>query len=198
MGSFIGIQVDGEVLQRIAAADPAATRALYGQLAGPCFALIRRLVRDWAAAEDIFQDAMLAVLQQAGSFRGEAPFGIWVRQIVLRHCLMYLRSPWQRARRALFEVSEGSFEPVSAEPGLADALDLERALAQLAPTARAVLWLHDAEGLTHEQIAAGFGRSTSFSKSQLSRAHAALRLLLAPVEEDSACRALNPVAASSA
>ncbi len=196
MSSFIGLQTEPELLRRIAAGDPAAARELYEQLAGPCFALIRRLVRDWAAAEDIFQEAMLAVLTQAGSFRGEAPFGAWVRQIVLRRCLMHLRSPWQRARHALFEAGERGLEPAVVAPALADALDLERALAQLSPTARAVLWLHDVEGLTHDEIAAGFGRSTSFSKSQLARAHARLRELLGPAEEPP-CRALNPVAAPS-
>jgi DNA-directed RNA polymerase specialized sigma24 family protein len=39
--------------------------------------------------------------------------------------------------------------------------------------------MHDVEGLTHEEIAASFGKSVSFSKSQLSRAHALLRVRLA-------------------
>jgi DNA-directed RNA polymerase specialized sigma24 family protein len=38
-----------------------------------------------------------------------------------------------------------------------------------------VVWLHDGEGLTHVEIAELFGRSVSFSKSQLSRAHQRLR-----------------------
>jgi DNA-directed RNA polymerase specialized sigma24 family protein len=59
-----------------------------------------------------------------------------------------------------------------------------------------VLWLHDAEGLTHEEIAAAFGRSNSFSKSQLARAHAQLRQWLEPSEE-AACPVLNPAAAPS-
>ena len=58
---------------------------------------------------------------------------------------------------------------------LAELMDLERAMDSLSDTARTVLWLHDAEGLTHEEIAAAFGRSTSFSKTQLARAHQTLR-----------------------
>ena len=47
---------------------------------------------------------------------------------------------------------------------------------------RAVVWLHDVEGFTHAEIGTALGRSPSFSKTQLSRAHARLRDLLADVE----------------
>jgi RNA polymerase sigma-70 factor (ECF subfamily) len=61
------------------------------------------------------------------------------------------------------------------DPPLAERIDLERALARLPAIARAIVWMHDVEGLSHEEIAALFGRSISFSKSRLSRAHALLR-----------------------
>jgi RNA polymerase sigma-70 factor (ECF subfamily) len=54
-------------------------------------------------------------------------------------------------------------------------MDLEAALESLSETSRAVVWLHDVEGYTHEEIASMMGRTASFSKSQLARAHARLR-----------------------
>jgi RNA polymerase sigma factor (sigma-70 family) len=54
-------------------------------------------------------------------------------------------------------------------------MDLEAALERLSATARAVVWLHDVEGYTHEEIAAMMGKTPSFSKSQLARAHTRLR-----------------------
>ena len=54
-------------------------------------------------------------------------------------------------------------------------MDLEAALERLSETSRAVVWLHDVEGYTHEEIAAMMERTVSFSKSQLARAHARLR-----------------------
>jgi DNA-directed RNA polymerase specialized sigma24 family protein len=53
--------------------------------------------------------------------------------------------------------------------------------------ARAVVWLHDAEGFTHEEIAALTGKTASFSKSQLARAHERLRRSLVPESEGEAC-----------
>ena len=102
---------------------------------------------------------------------------------------MYLRSPWQRARFAFADPGDGEDEARNLPPG-ADAsldlplqIDLSRALATLAPRTRAVVWLHDVEGLTHEEIARGFGRTVSYSKSQLARAHQSLKVLLHAPEE---------------
>jgi len=49
------------------------------------------------------------------------------------------------------------------------------ALERLTETSRAVVWLHDVEGYTHEEIATMMGKTPSFSKSQLARAHVRLR-----------------------
>jgi len=57
-------------------------------------------------------------------------------------------------------------------------IDLERAFEQLTDTSRAVVWLHDVEGYTHEEIGELMGKSVSFSKSQLARAHVRLRGML--------------------
>jgi DNA-directed RNA polymerase specialized sigma24 family protein len=68
-----------------------------------------------------------------------------------------------------------------------DRVDLEAALEAMSPTARAVVWLHDVEGYTHDEIATLMDKSTSFSKSQLARAHLRLRALLAPEREAGSC-----------
>jgi RNA polymerase sigma factor (sigma-70 family) len=186
MSRFLDIPVDETCLRLAAGGDRTAQRQLYEQVAGPVFALIRRLVSQRVVAEDIFQDCMVSLLRHLPAFRGEAPFGAWVRQIALRHCLMHQRSPWQRARRALEsvvgtdEARDSRWRPVQDAPS-GDMIDLERALARLPDVARTVVWMHDVEGLDHAEIAALYGRSVSFSKSQLSRAHALLRTQLEEV-----------------
>ena len=209
MSRFLDIPVDAECLRLSAAGDRDAQRLLYGQLAGPVFALIRRMVTPRASAEDVFQDCMVSLLRSLPGYRGDAPFGAWVRQIALRQCLMHLRSPWQKARRALATVVAGEDEGLAAAEPRTEApqpelLDVERALATLPDVARAVVWMFDVEGMSHEEIAAVFGRTVSFSKSQLSRAHALLRArlsesapsldrLVAPVEQGLAAQGrVNP------
>jgi len=73
-------------------------------------------------------------------------------------------------------------------PGFrSESIDVERALATLPPTARAVVWMFEVEGYSHQEIAREFGRSVSFSKSQLARAHARLRAWLEPQENRQSC-----------
>ena len=49
------------------------------------------------------------------------------------------------------------------------------------PGARTVFLLHDVEGYTHEEIAESLGITSGGSKSQLFKARAKLRKLLAPL-----------------
>jgi RNA polymerase sigma factor (sigma-70 family) len=191
MTRLLDIQLSEEERQAVLARDEAARERLYRQLAGPVFQLIGRLVPLKAAREDVFQDTMLAVYEHLPRFRGEAPFGAWVRRIAVNRSFMYLRSPWQRARFWLSETDAPGSADSAGEPQTEEALrrlaavpgdsgaacDVQRLLAQLAPTARAVVWLYEVEGWSHAEIAASSGRSISFSKSQLARAHARLRLL---------------------
>lgn len=92
---------------------------------------------------------------------------------------MFLRSPWHRVRLHLEnesepEISLGLAALITPAPPV-EGLDVERALKSLSATARAVVWLYEVEGYSHEEIASLFGRTVSFSKSQLARAHLQLR-----------------------
>ncbi len=87
---------------------------------------------------------------------------------------MQLRSPWRRARVYWEDFAQSAGELTdSTDPAFA--VDAERALRRLTATARAVLWLHTVEGYSHADIGAQFGRSESFSKTQLARALRRLR-----------------------
>jgi RNA polymerase sigma factor (sigma-70 family) len=173
------IQVAEGVLAGARAGDPGAQAQLYTLLAPGMFALIRRIVGVRAVAEDVFQDSMIMIFEQLDRYRQEAPLGAWAAKIALSRSLMFLRSPWHRARLSFgyHADAEALLAPARVSlPGPdAEAFDLERALASLTPTARAVVWLHEVEGWSHEEIARDFGRTVSFSKSQLARAHVRLR-----------------------
>jgi DNA-directed RNA polymerase specialized sigma24 family protein len=190
MTRLVEIAVDSEQLARACAGEDRARQALYAALAPATLNLIRRLVGHRALSEDLFQDSMLLFFERLPQYRQEAPVGAWLRQIAVSRCLMYLRSPWKRARLCLEPVDGGVAADVAAlvTPGYAgELIDLERALAALAPTARAIVWMYEVEGYSHQEIAHAFGRSVSFSKSQLARAHARLRVLLEPEGHPPSC-----------
>jgi RNA polymerase sigma-70 factor (ECF subfamily) len=201
MSRLLQIELPADVLRGARAGEPGAQAALYRAFAGPVYALIRRLAPRAAVADDLFQDTFVEVLQSLGRFRGEAPLGAWIRRIAVSKCLMYLRSAWNR--RLLWLDSQAGGTDGRGSTSLLDALaempgegvdqsiDLHAALARLTPVARAVLWLHDVEGYTHSEIAALYGRTPSFSKSQLMRAHLRLRELLQDRVEVEACTPLS-------
>jgi RNA polymerase sigma factor (sigma-70 family) len=176
------LQVEPQILAAARAGDRAAQGELYGRVAAPTLRLLGRLVPGHAA-EDVFQDTMMAVFARLQEFRGDAPFGAWVRAIAVNRALMHLRSPWHRLRiwvaagvEATADERQGA-AAVERTEAIAVRIDLASLLDRLPPASRAVLWLYEVEGYSHEEIARAFGRSVSFSKSQVARAHRRLQHL---------------------
>ena len=189
------IEIPQELLRQASQGDEAAQMVIYTATAPATFALIRRLIANRAVAEDLFQESMMTLFERLPQFRGEAPLGIWLKRIAVSKCLMFLRSPWHRVRLHLendseFEATQGVGALSTAAP-LMESLDMERALESLSPTARAVVWLHEVEGYSHEEIAGFFGRTASFSKSQLARAHTKLREWFEPREGTPICTSIH-------
>jgi RNA polymerase sigma factor (sigma-70 family) len=192
---LVEIEIPPEVLRQACRGDEAAQVVIYTATAPATFALIRRLIANRAMAEDLFQETMMALFQRLSEFRGEAPLGAWLRQIAVSKCLMFLRSPWHRARLHLEGEGEtamayGLGALISPAPA-AEGLDVEKALATLSPTARVIVWLYEVEGYSHEEIGRFFGRSISFSKSQLSRAHVKLREWFEPSGGRQTCTSIQ-------
>ena len=192
------IEISPDELAAARAGDVGARRALFDRVAPATLGILRRIVRQKALADDLLQDTLIAMYEHLPDFRGEAPFGAWVRRIAVSRCLMAFRSPWHRARITLDAwMDSGAVGPVEPEGRDAELIDLDRALARLAPLTRTVVWLYDVEGWSHEEIARAFDRSVSFSKSQLARGHARLREhLVVPVSAPCASVGVSPPAQS--
>ncbi len=179
-----------ETVARARRGDRDAHAELYAAFAGPVFTLARRMLASKALAEDVLQETFVEVICKIGGFRGEAEVGTWIKRIAINKCLMHVRSSWVSRR-----VPASDDEPAGAEPRgqLDQQLALERALDQVHDVARAVVWLHDVEGYTHAEIGRMMGRTASFSKSQLARAHDRLRLLLQGGREESGTELCTPL-----
>ena len=150
--------------------DPAALEALYRAFEVPVYNLARRICRTAEDAEDVLQETFLEVCRSIGQYRGDGSLWGWIRTIAASKALMRLRRNKYRDTDELHdEVVANRREDTPLR------MDLEAALERLSETSRAVVWLHDVEGYTHEEIAAMMGKTPSFSKSQLARAHARLR-----------------------
>ena len=166
-------------VQRALAGDQAAMRALWTRHAPHVDVVVRRLVgQDTDLAADIAQDVWIQIFRALPSFRGDAQFGTWAHRIAVNRTLNALR----RTRRLAAVEVEVEDDSATVEPEADRALlaaSIEEAAAKLSPGARTVFLLHDVEGYTHEEIATELGITAGGSKSQLFKARAKLRVLLA-------------------
>ncbi len=185
----ISLAVPDILVARAQSGDLGALEALYRAFETPVYNLALRVLRRPEDAEDVLQETFLEVVRSIKQYRGEGHLWGWIRQIATSKALMRIRHDRVRETEEFHEESAaGAGEAAGVgvmagsggmSPGAVPAqIDLERAFEQLSDTSRAVVWLHDVEGYTHEEIAEQMGKTVSFSKSQLARAHVRLRRML--------------------
>jgi RNA polymerase sigma factor (sigma-70 family) len=169
MDSYFVANADA-VLADARRGDAAALEKLFRAFENPVYNLARRICRTAEDAEDVLQETFFEVCRSIQRYRGEGSLWGWIRTIAASKALMRLR------RNKYRDTDELDDQVVpSRREDAALRMDLEAALERLGETSRAVVWLHDVEGYTHEEIAEMMGKTVSFSKSQLARAHTRLR-----------------------
>ena len=167
------------LIRRAISGDESALRALWTRHAPHIDMVVRRLVgTDPDLAADIAQEVWIQIFRALPSYRGDSQFGTWAHRIAVNRTLNALRKT-RRLANIETEVQEDSavVEPDHERSFIAQSI--EEAAAKLSPGARAVFMLHDVEGYTHEEIADELGITPGGSKSQLFKARAKLRTLLA-------------------
>ncbi len=175
---------DPLTIRRAINGDEAALRALWVEHAPRIDAVVRRLVGDPDQAADIAQEVWIQIFRALPTWRGDSQFSTWAHRIAVNRTLNALRSVRRIAKiETLIEDDTVAVEDDPDRSFLAQSID--EAVRQLSPGARAVFVLHDVEGYTHEEIATELGITSGGSKSQLFKARAKLRRLLAHLVDHS-------------
>ena len=176
------------IIRRAIDGDERALRALWTRHAPHIDMVVRRLVgHDLDLAADVAQEVWIQIFRALPSYRGESQFATWAHRIAVNRTLNALRRTRRLAgiETAVDEYT-ASVEPDTDRAFVAESI--EQAAAQLSPGARTVFVLHDVEGYTHEEIAETLGITAGGSKSQLFKARAKLRKLLAHLIDDADVR----------
>ncbi len=180
--STFAIETSPELVAALRQGDAAAQTEVFRHFERPVYTLALRICQDEHDAMDVLQDTFVQAFSRIGQYREESPFWGWLRQVAVNTCLGRLR---KRRSNHLSLVPQHHAEAAAEHPDAQ--LDLAGALARLKPDARAIVWLYDVEGYSHKEIADLYGKSVSYSKTQLSRAHMRLRELLARDEGGDLC-----------
>ena len=178
----VAIRAEEAILvARCRTGDRGAMRIIYERYRRRVFSLVMRIAGA-EEAEELTQEVFLKAFRGVDKFRGEAQLGTWLYRMAVNAALTQVTRAKGR-RKASEELLEGVAAPVSAAVSDGDPKvrgRLEMALLALPAGYRAVLVLHDVEGLQHEEIAEVLGCRVGTSKSQLHKARAKMRDLLGP------------------
>ena len=138
--------------------DPAARVATLFDAHHPrLFRLARRLSRSTDDAHDLVQETFLRVARAPHSVPyGETHEEAWLVRILVNLC----RDRWRWSAVRTKAAADGHLDPDTAgspEPALLARAMVQRALEQLAPRRRAILVLHELEGIPIKNIAVMLG-----------------------------------------
>ena len=159
---------DAALLADVAAGDHGSFAALVERYQARFFTVARRMLGDDAEAEDAVQTALLRIYRSASDYRDEWRGSTWLYRVLTNVCIDLWRKRRRRRMEALEPDTQTTVPPASR-------LDVDRALARLAPEARAILLLCYVQELSYGEIARIRGISVNTVKTQLARAKRAMR-----------------------
>jgi RNA polymerase sigma-70 factor (ECF subfamily) len=145
-----------------------------GKMVGACY----RYVADWDLAEDLAQDAFLAAMEKASTFRAFGSFEGWLKKIAVNQALMHLRDcpemvEWDENLHSQ-EVEEIADDPELSRTDFTQE-ELLEVVGKLPVKQRTVFNLYALEHYSHSKIAETLGISVANSKVLLTRARAELQ-----------------------
>lgn len=173
---------DEVLLDRYVKGDVRAFELLLARHRGPVYAFLLRSVRDAAAAEDLFQETFLRVVQRADQFNGQSRFTTWLYTIARNLTVDHARRMRHRRHASLDaphhasgEDSRPLGESIAGNVAPADRAAVEaqaRAAFQVALDAlpedqREVFLLRQVDGLAFADIAAILGIPENTAKSRM-------------------------------
>lgn len=103
-GAALEAESDDALMRRVAARDGEAFRVLVGRCGEPPYRVAWRMLGDATEAQDVAQEALLRLWQNAERWRGDGPgLSAWLIRVATNLCLDRLRS---RARLGPAEKAE--------------------------------------------------------------------------------------------
>jgi RNA polymerase sigma-70 factor, ECF subfamily len=145
---------------------------LYERTYQPIYRTVLGICGDPALAADVTQDAYLSAYRSRATFRGEVPVEAWLHRIAVNAALGGLR---KRKVRWAEPLDPELHDRAAAPPQEAVDGDLQRALLQLQPQARAAVVLRYYVDLDYATIATILGTRPGTVGSLLSRSLDRLR-----------------------
>lgn len=176
-----------ELLQECKKGSTTAQFEIYKLYYKAMFNAALRILQNTYDAEDVMQEAFLNAFTKLDSFKGEVPFGAWLKRIVINKSLTHIKKK-NKLQEVNLEVVDRKLESESG--GEQEAVELKidyvnlkvkevsKAMAQLKESYRTILNLSLVEGYDNEEIAGIMNMSNENCRTTISRAKSRLRKVL--------------------
>jgi RNA polymerase sigma-70 factor (ECF subfamily) len=158
-----------------------AQRRLFELHSPKMLSVCRYYIKDVHQAEEAMCNGFLKVFTHLSSFKGEGSFEGWIRRIMMRESISYLRT----VKKLQFS-EDGEFESGAVLNEADEAMDVEhiqQLIDSLPQGYRIVFVMYAIEGYKHREIAEILGIAESTSKSQLFKARKLLQTKLNALNE---------------
>lgn len=174
---------DGDLIRSYKEGSEEAFEEVVRKYAAPLYRFSYRLLLDRALADDCVQESFVKAWKSLGRFdessRGLRP---WLYAIARNTAIDLMRKRKSIPLSALDPDGDAVVDIPGADEPLDEAFSrkeaseaIEEALAALPMGRRAVILMHDVDGMTFEEIAAALGKPMNTVKSHYRRSMAALR-----------------------
>jgi RNA polymerase sigma-70 factor (ECF subfamily) len=177
---------DQELLERARSGDPSAFDLIVDRFERRVFAVALRITRHNEDARDVTQEVFITALRALKGFRGEAQLSTWFHRVTVNASLDLVRKRQRREHSSVDDLGDQA----SAEPGPESeaissvrAGEVHRALGELPVDQRALIVLHDLQGLDYAECAEALEIPLGTVKSRLHRARLALAKVLGHLRE---------------
>lgn len=176
MGGQPEYQDDRALVQACLEGRREAQKALYERFAPRMLGLCVRYVGNRADAEEVMQEGFISVFLHLHQFRFAGPLESWIRKIMVRAAVNYIRRRRWISLEDRKEESEGMGICTAQSAG--EERELIQLILQMPKGYRTIFNLHVVEGYAHREIAALLGIDEGTSRSQFARARAWLQARL--------------------
>lgn len=167
---------DEQLMLAYGRGDAGAFETLYKRHRGALYRFILRAIKQRAAAEELFQEAWIRVIEARSRYAPQARFTTWLYTIA--HNLLV--DHWRRKGLTLVELNEelgvaAPHNPAKQAEARESLARLAQALEALPAAQREAFLLHEEAGLTVAEIAKVTGAGEETAKSRLRYAMAKLK-----------------------
>lgn len=167
---------EAKLIKRAKRNDRKAQQALYAQFAPKMLSVCRYYISNVHDAEETMLSGFFKVFTNIKTFKNEGSFEGWIRRIMIRESISFLR---KRKPIVAVEEIENFTEVVECEMDInAGVAAIQNAIDALPEGYRIVFNLYEIEGYKHHEIAEMLNISANTSKTQLFKAKKRLQAQL--------------------